>query len=416
MRAIHFLIKLTQTHSRCPHVPQTIRVSSRVLDGLSGVSVALDFGDVLATEKVRVALNDVGFFADDRIRFNYEAESMQLVISSGELDKRWNVCQRVEIFFSHELVPSSGALRAALQKRTVYGMPISFYRSTSIGKLKWYFGASQHELSMRIESDSSSVSAFNGHPYFLKKNSRGIVELIYLDTRNALKHKELTLESYLTRDAVLRLRRHSFKPKVGITLYLDFPVESIEVERPLSDWNEFSRDIEASVSNELQNHLRSQVSRIEARIHELENRSQLYFKGHFIGYLPYNELETVIILERYLNVNNGRLGTNARFTLLDYSPSGIDGIAAFSPTDGTPITKVPVEFEYQLSNFFSHGHDPLQVRLVLCFTRGSLEFPFDHFGVVYNLISHSNGLYRLVNEAGEELCFVFILNEVIQAN
>ena len=78
-----------------------------------------------------------------------------------------------------------------------------------------------------------------------------------------------------------------------------------------------------------------------------------------------------------------------------------------------PTTNVAVEFEFLLQNFFDHGHDPRQVRLILCYSMKKVSFPYDHFGVSFDL-DRSGDLPKLVDKSTGNSCYVFALDEVLE--
>jgi hypothetical protein len=130
------------------------------------------------------------------------------------------------------------------------------------------------------------------------------------------------------------------------------------------------------------------------------------------GLYPTNEHETVLLFDRILQKKGGML-LGAAIEIQDYSPKGLDSIARFSPNLNMPIRPVAAEFEFNLKNFFLHGHDPSQIDLVMCFTMSGMEFPYEYCGITYE-IDRSGPIPRLSDNVTTHKPYVFILDQIFR--
>lgn len=155
-----------------------------------------------------------------------------------------------------------------------------------------------------------------------------------------------------------------FSCDIVFDLWTDQP---LHVNTLWSDLRSFStksqlRDL---VSEDVLREKKSSVQRIDARKSEAGVRKKLFIGGNFVGLVPTNEMETVILccrLEPFLR--SEFFGT---FSIVEYtSREGIDSIVEYRKSDMLPATRVFTEFEFNFSSFFRHNHPLRQVELIIC--------------------------------------------------
>jgi len=330
------------------------------------------------------------------------------------MEKKLVQTPKIKVLYSNELPIHQSKLIEELRKKTIFGMPTLLYEGYNIFNLNIFLGANQHPLEVSVRGRANEgLHAMDGYPYINFENESSKVEFISLNTRNQLQTKQVLIEKYYQSDVFQSLNRFKHKLKKGLSIYCFFPEEFLQNEIPLQTWSVLVDRVNQMASDSLLDMLNSQVSAIENRIRSISNRRRVKFKGEVLGLVPNNELETVILYERYITKNNNVFGKNSRLHLLEYSPQGIDSVCSFAASPSEPITNVAVEFEYLLQNFFDHGHDPQQVRLILCYSMKNIQFPYDHFGVIFH-IERSGNLPKLVNTNTGNSCYVFALDEVIE--
>jgi hypothetical protein len=200
-----------------------------------------------------------------------------------------------------------------------------------------------------------------------------------------LKEKHVNIDNYLNIDLKKKLFRYSYKSRLSISFHSLIPEDYFTSLIPLFDLLELKQQINYSVNRSLDDFLLSQVRALEERIASLQNRKKIYYQNSYLGLEPENEVETVLLLERITAVGLNQLPNGMRIRVLDYSPRGIDAICDYSPNSNEPQIRIPVEFEFSLKNFFDHGHDPRQTKLIICYEVESIQFPYDHHGVIFEL-------------------------------
>jgi hypothetical protein len=156
-----------------------------------------------------------------------------------------------------------------------------------------------------------------------------------------------------------------------------------------------------------------QVMRINERVDLVQRRSVLRSDNKDFGFCPVNEIETVLLFQKISLTAPRLLPGGLALTILDYSPRDIDAICRIQQTPAHPIEIGPVEFEYSLTSFFTHGHDYRQVKLIVCFTIAELIFPFRFGGITYDLI-RAGGLPKLTNLADWSSVPCLVLEELFK--
>lgn len=415
-RSIHFLVRLVQRES----ISAACTVASVRLFGSTGpgghpgVYLDLELHGHGDPELLQSIFHEVGLNVEDLIQIDDSCVPQKLIAVVSNIANFLGSNKHFRIFFANETHVAQGAIVQALRKHTIFGMPSVFYSQKPISEIKFYIGANKNRVDLNLENHRHSLRSLNGYPYTFEITTHGRVELFYLDARGALQHKESRLDCYYSEDIQQKINRYQFRNKLGLTIYGLFPISWVECPAPLIDQRELTDLINRESEAALNDMLMQQVRRIEERIRNIPRRRRVRFRGSVLGLEPQNEHETVILFERYVAANNGRIGSASGFRLLEYSPQGIDSICEFSPSPNIPFNVVAVEFEYHLRNFFSHGHDPCQVKLILCYSLAGLSFPYDHYGVLYT-IDRTAELPRLINMETGEKTFLFALEEVVES-
>jgi hypothetical protein len=359
-------------------------------------------------------LHETGFRVGDLIGFSEEKAEQ---IDSDSLKKFENIfstSNEIFLYLADENTIHQSALVEELQMNTVFGLPVELYKNYGIFGLKIYFGASSVNTNITINNVlNGHLRAKEGVSYICCNSESGKIEFNYLTSSNKLKKKIVNIENYLPIEILQNINRFKHTVRKGLTIYCFFAEEEFRLDTPLCNWT-YLIDLISSIANDsLDTMLKNQVSAIERRISSTTQRARVFYNNEELGLVPQNEQETVILYERYLAKNNYRLGHDARLKLLDYSPQGIDSVCNFSSDLNEPLTAVAVEFEFVLKNFFDHGHDPRQVKLVLCYSMRSVSFPYDHFGIIFD-VDRTGKLPKLINTLTKNSCYVFALEDVVQ--
>lgn len=392
----------------------SIRIKSNYRGAVSGVEFFFSKIAEGAWPNIISLLHEAGFKVDDLIGYNQQSAQQISFESLTKLEKDLGASDEIYFFLAAESAVHPSVLIDELRKKTIYGFPVNLFSQYRILDLQFYFGASS--LPTKISTDiflAESIRSKDGLPYVFQKNESGKIEFNFLTPSRVFKKQLIPIDRYLSFDISQRVNRFKHSLKNGFTFYCFFPESEFSVEVPLTNWTTLTDLVKISAETSLNSMLKSQVQAIEDRIASTSKRKRVFFKGEELGLLPKNEQETVILFERFLAKNNYQFGGDARLKLLDYSPQGIDSVCSFSASLNEPMTAVAVEFEFLLKNFFDHGHDPQQVKLILCYSMKSVSFPYDHFGVIFDL-DRTWKLPRLVNTATNNSCYVFALEDVLE--
>lgn len=392
----------------------SIRIKSNYRSAVSGVEFFFSKTSQGSWPNIISLLHEATFNVDDLIGFNEQSAQQISLESLLQLEKNLGTSDDIYIFLANELAVHPGVLIDELRKKTIFGFPINLLSGHRILNMKFYIGASSIPTSVSADIFlNEPLRSKDGVPYTYSKNESGKIEFNFLTPARVFKKELIPVDRYLSLEISQKLNRFKHSLKNGFTFYCFFPESEFRVEVPLSNWTILIDLVNSSAEKSLNSMLKSQVRAIEERIASTSNRKKVFFNGEELGLVPKNEQETVILFERYLAKNNYRFGGDARLKLLDYSPQGIDSICSFSASLNEPMTAVAVEFEFVLKNFFDHGHDPQQVKLILCYSMKSVSFPYDHFGVIFDL-DRTWKLPRLVNTATNNSCYVFALEDVLE--
>jgi hypothetical protein len=228
-----------------------------------------------------------------------------------------------------------------------------------------------------------------------------------------LVNKKVDIKNYLSASSLDELERHAYSPKVGLKIYSLFPSSLLNEIIPLKSWRWLIEQVQEIVQSDLTRHTRDQVKRINERISALRSRNKIVITGIELGCVPQNEVETVLLFQKISLSYPNLLPQGLSVRLLDYSPKDIDSICEVQLTKDHPPVVVPVEFEFSLKSFFSHGHDYRQVYLIICYTQKPLNFPVSIGGITYDL-DKTSSLPRLINTADKTFTHCLILEDMFK--
>lgn len=137
--------------------------------------------------------------------------------------------------------------------------------------------------------------------------------------------------------------------------------EIIKTTQEVLRSNEFAT-FQIEVKN---NKLKLAAEALKRRQEKMQNRTQLYFDGKYLGSAPISENEVMVILSKLEALEALPL---ASFHLLEYTPqTGIDALADLQITETSMMQKLaPIELEFHFESFIRHGHPIEQVALIVC--------------------------------------------------
>lgn len=125
------------------------------------------------------------------------------------------------------------------------------------------------------------------------------------------------------------------------------------------------------------------VERLEERRRHLLNRKSVLLQSNgkemMLGFEPTNENELIILATKLEDAISKQL---SYFKIIEHTGQlGIDGLIQIKRTPGSMFEEAAsVEFEYELANFFKHGHPILQTNYIICWTIGDLQDGTLHIG------------------------------------
>jgi hypothetical protein len=390
----------------------SLRVSSLPV-GTTYRSVAeLDFTTSPNDKVIATILQTTGFYSDDTVYWTSSSgEKGQCIPSEFSLVIAQMAVThlRIEFFREPMIVPSR--LSEILRQKTAFGLMKTLADLFSVTRVPIYFGASTVSLPLTVECNQK-LQSFSGLPFVTRKTENFNVVFRFINATGLLTTIAVSAFYYLDAARKQLAQRYSFKPKEGLLIESTFPHQWFESEFPLSTWTDLLTEVGRSFDAQLKRHTQAQVKRLEARIKRATKRHIISYRGHEIGFRPANETETIVIFERMLALDSGkRLSCGASVRMLDYSSQDIDSICEYSPRESVPATFCPLEFEYELSNFFAHGHDDHQVRLIVCYSIGQLNFPLEMFGEKFDL--QGSGLRRLSNRTDGTALDCIVLEDMV---
>lgn len=295
-----------------------------------------------------------------------------------------------------------------LQADTIFNFSRELANTFPASRLKFFYGADSRPRQVLKQADAKLL-AHKG-----ASCTATLTSTPRIDIRAVTSDRRVLCTSFKTRDLVqgslrTEIDRHKINLRTGALIEYGRPVaneqEHTEIVRALLK-------LEDVVSGELRDFLGKQVQALENRIQKSDARQRLYLDGKFVGVVPKNEIETLILFLRYVSLSFNSLPGGATIELLDFSPKGIDAICKFAPNANTPALTVPVEFEFELGNFFLHGHDHEQVKVIVCFQAERAAVGWERFGIHYSL-EREKGLPVLRNNRDRSFIHCVILSELI---
>lgn len=405
-RALEFIQRLfCLTHLNATTI-NSIRVSNENRPaGANITNVGIKFNDGIFELNVLGSILHSGHYSEDYSIINYHNGSSTVCNESSFIKGHisdTNV-DSIEFIFSYEKKPLlTNNLIKALQSNTIFGMPKCIVKSYAASRIELYFGANSQKIQI-LKDTKEQLRSFEGRGCTIEVSNVFSLEIIWLDDGGRLTSKKVDIKKYLSEDLLNNLIRYSFEPKNGLKVYGLFDSVHVQDDLPLRGWASLKEEAERLVRERLNYHLSSQLNRIEERIKEVHKRRRVSFKGADLGCEPINEVETVLLFQRMSSLPSNPFPNGMEIKILDYSPKDIDSICEFKESRNHTLRITPIEFEFNLKNFFLHGHDYRQISLVICYTVANLSSPFSHGGVNY-YIDRSYPIARVVTSE-RECCF-----------
>jgi hypothetical protein len=298
------------------------------------------------------------------------------------------------------------------KRKTIYGYPSRLFSNFKIKDLKIYFGA--NTVNQQILYDEKNLikdNIFeNETEYLLFKNENESINIFYLNSDGLLSSKKLSILDFSSDDIKSKLLKYGLKPKIGFIIYIlniDFILESI------LNFNKFKNILNNELNNFIESNLKKQVNRLNSRIALAKLRETIFYENRALGFSPKNEVETIIFFTNIINSTDIFKKQINSFKFLDYSSVDIDAICEISFNENSPTTVMAVEFEYDLVNFFKHGHDIRQVGLIICFKKSFFE-NFSYANTNYHIEKFSDKLPILKDNFGNSVKCL-IIDEILNA-
>jgi hypothetical protein len=405
-RALEFIQRLFCSIRLEPTSICAIRVSNdKKLGGSSATNVIVSFSNGRFDEKVYRALLHSSHYLEDQCIVKPLNGATFLCEDTAFLrDSIADVLtESIEFVFSHERKPLLAVtVVKSLQTHTILGMPSCIVSSFGAVNIKIYFGANATEQKI-LRDGNGGLRNLNGCGCTIEESNSFSVEMHWLADNGRLESKKIDIRHYISEKLKNELVRYSFEPRSGLKVYGLFEVAELQEDVPLSSWQSLRDFAEKLVLGRLNQHLSSQVARIERRISEVRVRKRVAYQHIDLGCEPANEVETVLLFQRMSSLTRKPFPNGMEIKILDYSPKDIDSICEYKESSNHPLKTAPVEFEFNLRNFFLHGHDYRQIALVICYTASGLGSPFSYGGVSY-LIDRSYAPPRVVTTEGA-ICF-----------
>jgi len=414
-RALEFIQRLVCQTGLNGTLVKSIRVSNDpVRQGLFVTRVITEFVDSKFDELILGAISNSGHYLEDEYLLFFADESTALVKDIVELKKisADQSVKKVELAFSFEKRPLTvNALVKALQTNSIFGLPKKIIHSIPVSQVKVFFGASSNEVNLFKDSDEG-VGSYEGDPYVMETTSIPYVEFICLDELGGLQYKKVGIDQYVPKEMLDELNRYSFTPKVGLKINGLFSANTLSAEVPFKSWLVLKEKCIDIVRSALSRHQQAQLERLNSRITAVSKRKRVSFLGEDLGCEPCNEVETVLLFQRMSSLNSNPFPDGMVIKILDYSPLDIDSICDVRMSRNHPTTVNPVEFEFSLKNFFLHGHDYRQVKLVICYTVAPLNFPYLHGGITYQ-IDNAGGIAKIKTNDGHHCFDCLVLQDIV---
>jgi hypothetical protein len=353
-----------------------------------------------------------GVYTDDEVSFdNGSSQPLSEILASGEITER--AVSKVTLRLINEREFNLSSIPDYLQRETVFGFPLELVKNLSVTKLKVFVGASREPVGLFFHPlQNITIQAHDGYPFAFFLNPMKGINLYLLGNDGGIKVFNLDADSYLSITNKLLTIRFKHKPKLNYSIYTRLPETFGFTDLPFRDFNFLVDKINSDTHRLVDEHLKKQVEQLDERLESVRTRKKVYYEMIELGIAPRSELETVLLIDRYVRQKNNSLTSGGRFKLLEYSPTGIDAVVEFA-LPGAPVSVVAAEFEYELRNFFEHGHDIRQVKIILCYSMRGTEFPFVHCGVTYYLNKRGE-LPSISRDCDEAVAYLFCLENYTQ--
>jgi hypothetical protein len=364
------------------------KVGTSTIDCL--VEVGLNFDDFLYTDSELI-----------------EPSESQITAAAG--------ARGLRVIFRHERCVDQVRLQHDLVKFTPYRLPAALIGNSSLSNLSIFYGASQVPLEIDHQRNAiGTLLSTGGLTYLIAEgvNKPGVTTW-YVDENGLPTERYDDIDKFLPNDLRMSGKRRQFKSRAGVTIFSNVRERLIESQMVEALFPEAITKAVSEFELELTTSYQKEVMKLNDRIRNAKLRRKVYYDGKFVGYRPSNELETVILLERFLNLTGNSLVPGAVFELLEYSAEGIDGICEFSPSPRSPKSMKTVEFEYHLRNFFQHGHDLHQVDLIICYSDDGIAWPFDHYGLKY-VVDGEGPFLKIRTLSGDTSAHLFVLSKTVE--
>ena len=357
-------------------------------------------------------IKEFGAYIDDEVLLDDgPSQPLSNILSNGELTDKAE--SKVTLKLSNEREFNLASIAEYLREDTVFGFPSELVQNLSVSRLKIFVGASREPVDLfRNPNTNVSVRSHDGNPFVVLPNSGKGINIYLLGNDGGIKKYKIEPDKYLSKSNQLLTLRFKHKPKLNFSIYSLLPQPHDFVDVPFLDFTYLIDKVNSDVERSVTEHLRRQVVQLDERLESVRTRRRVFYDTVELGIVPRSELETVLLIDRYVRQKNNSLTSGGRFKLLEYSPTGIDAIVEFA-LPGAPVAVVAAEFEYELRSFFDHGHDIRQVRVILCYSKGSLVFPFVHCGVTYYLDERGE-LPIISRDCDEAIAYLFCLNSYIE--
>jgi len=414
-RALEFIQRLVcQTGLNATWV-KSIRVTNDpVREGVFVTRVTTEFAGSKFDDLILGAISNSGHYLEDEYLLFFADATTVLVKDIVELKKisTGKSVDKVEFGFSFEKKPLTViALVKALQTNSIFGLPKKIIHSLPVSQVKVFFGASLNEVNL-FKDSKEGVGSYEGNPYVIETIATPHVEFMCLDELGRLEYKKIGIDQYVPKEMLDELVRYSFTPKVGLKIYGLFSVNTLSAEVPFKYWQVLKAKCIDIVGTGLSRHQQAQLERINSRITAVSKRKRVSFHGEDLGCEPSNEVETVLLFQRMSLLSSNPFPNGMVVKILDYSPQDIDSICDVKMSRSHPSSINPVEFEFSLKNFFLHGHDYRQVKLVICYTVAPLNFPYLHGGITYQ-IDNTGGITKIKTTDGHHCFDCLVLQDIV---
>jgi hypothetical protein len=286
-------------------------------------------------------------------------------------------CRRFRLRYLGGSIERS-ALISALQDECVLYLPAQLKKAFTLSEPNIYYGVDRRKIEFEYRWGSGKVVPWEQTSIFLGPSpERGALRVRTYDSRLRRHLESFSALDFASTDTVELTNKYRIQLKIGFELIVG-QNGGVGLEASKLNTIPFLRSyIDEQVRLQINAELSREGDALSRRIAQVQKRPrvvvQLSSGFRHIGPEPTNEIETIILFARLTSVLSGQVTSNVSVEIVDYSPRGIDCIGIWKNAPQEPSTYQPIEFEYHLGSFFSHGHPFEHTRGVVCFTRVGLE-------------------------------------------